>query len=231
MFARSVSPLKKEWIRIVSEDLFAELMESDYKKQGRKKETKSEPKKDGSSENRIMIGGKHFNLKNWKNGKKIVELPWHELKPVIKNINVDNISRFRKLRGKVLLEQGDFLSGVKLSMIIRVCTLIDPQASITDRMPAAFFIGEGADVEKALAGIDKILHLFRRTKKKKQFGFITLHTDGNGSYWYTSAAAFTASLEESLSSLEVLADELPDGTAVSKIGKTYRRLNELLESE
>ena len=226
MFARSVSPLRKEWIKIVSEDLYAELMEiGGIKRKDRQRKPAEKP------DSRIMIGGKHFDLKPRKNGRMIVELPWRELKPVLDNINTADIPRLKKLRGCVILDDGEFLSGTKLQIIIRVCSLLDPQANITDRMPAFFYTGEEFNHDEAFDGIGKILHLYKRNKKKKRYGFITLHTDGNGSYWYTSESSFAASVEESLSSLEVLADELADDPSLKRIGKTYRRLSELLENE
>jgi len=231
MFARSVSPLRKEWIKIISEDLYAELMEfSRGRDSGRDsgKDRKKKPE-DRLSGSRIMIGGKHFPIKPWKSGKTIVELRWSELKPVIKNINMSDVPRFKKLRGRVLLDDGEFLSGVKLSNIIKTCRLIDPQANVTNEMPASFYTGEGFDKEKVFVGTEKILHLYKRDKKKNKYGLITLHTDDNGSYWYSSGTSFTSSLEESISSLEVLADELSDDESMKRIGRSYRRLNELLE--
>lgn len=226
MFARSVSPLKKEWIKIISEDLYSELME--FSGGGGRKERAGkdvEQKNDG----RIMIGGKHFPVRPWKSGKKIVDLRWNDLKPVVKNINIKDNPRLRKMRGRVLLDDGEFLSGVKLSNIIKTCKLIDPQKNVTNKMPAAFYTGEDFSKDEVFQGIEKILHLYKRDKKKKKYGFITLHTDENGSYWYTSGTSFTASLEESLSSLEVLADEHSDDASMKTIGSTYRRLNELMD--
>lgn len=225
MFARSVSPLKKEWIRTISEDLYAELMEVS-RGSGKTKGVRADEQK---PEGRIMLGGKHFPIRNGKGGKKIVELRWSELKPVVKNINVNDNPRLRKMRGRVLLEDGEFLSGVKLVNIIKTCKLIDPKKNVTGKMPAAFYTKEEFNREQVFQGIEKILFLYKRNKKNRKFGFITLHTDDYGNYWYTSGNSFTASLEESVSSLEVLADELSDDAAMKKIGKVYRKLNTLLD--
>ncbi|MBI9108219.1 MAG: ATP-dependent RNA helicase [Spirochaetales bacterium] len=240
MFARSVSPLRKEWIKIISEDLYFELME--FSKEGGQERSKKAAKKPAEKlaeksaeksaeklgESRIMIGGKHFPMKPWKNGKKIVDLRWSELKPVIKNINMNDIPRFRKLRGRVLLDDGELLSGMKLSNIIKTCRLIDPEKDVTKNVPESFYTGEGFNRDKVFLGIENILHLYKRSKTRK-YGFITLHSDEKGGYWYSSGTSFITSLEESISSLEVLADELTDDEAMKKIGKVYRRLNELLE--
>ena len=95
-------------------------------------------------------------------------------------------------------------------------------------MPAAFYTGADFDRESVFNGINMIMNLYRKPKSKKQLGFITLHTDGSGSYWYTSGSNFLASLEESLSSLEVIADELTDKSSQKQIGRMYRKLNEMM---
>ncbi len=230
MFARSVSPLRREWIKIISEDLYYELVDT-----GRD-ETRSRKAETGEqqSRNRIRIGGKQFDIRTGKGGRKIVQLPWDEFKTVAKNIEHGELSRLKKVRGVVLIPDGEFLSGVKLVNIIRICSVIDPEKNRTGKMPAAFYTGavndssSGFDEETVFNGINRIMYLFKKPKSKKKIGFITLHTDGNGSYWYSSGSSFTASLEESLSSLEVIADELTDKRYGKQIGRIYRRLNEMM---
>ena len=46
-------------------------------------------------------------------------------------------------------------------------------------------------------------------QKNKEYGFITLFTDGNGNYWQKSTRGFSTALNESLASLETLIEE-PD---------------------
>lgn len=164
MFARSVSPLRREWLKVISEDLYHALMEyaggGSRSRKGRKEEAVK-------PETRILLGGRYFNIKTVKGGKKIVDLPWNELKPVINDIRGSELKRYRKLRGRVLLDEGEFLSRSKISRIIKTCRLIDPQKSITDKMPAAFYTGGDFDESTVFSGVDHILHLYRRGRKKR----------------------------------------------------------------
>ncbi|MDC7225581.1 MAG: ATP-dependent RNA helicase [Spirochaetales bacterium] len=224
MFARSVSPLRREWLKIISEDLYYELIDTgSYVKD----KDRQEPR-DKREENRVRIGGKSFTVKPYKGGRKIVSLPWGEFRQVVDKIQTGELSRFKKMRGTVILKDGEFLSGVKLNNIIRICKVIDPVNHVTGKMPAAFYTQAEFDSNAVFNGINMIMHLYRKPKSKKQLGFITLHTDGNGSYWFTSGSNFLVSLEESLSSLEVIADELTDKSSQKQIGRVYRRLNEMM---
>ena len=225
MFARSVSPLRREWLKIISEDLYYELIDTGSDQPARKRQT-VQRKQD---ENRLKIGGKSFVVINGKGGKKIVQLPWTEFKDVVSKIKEVDITRFRKMRGTVILSGGEFLNGVKLVNIVRICRIIDPERDMTGKMPASFYIGEDNNTDVIFNGINRIMFLFKKSNSKKNIGFVTLHTDGSGSYWYTSGKSFTASLEESLSSLEVIADELTDKSSQKQIGRVYRKLNEMMD--
>jgi ATP-dependent helicase HrpA len=225
-FARSVSPLRREWLKIISEDLYYELVET-----GAAAARDKRSEKPGSGEqDQIKIGGKKFDVKNGKGGRRVVQLPWNIFKSVINNINRNEISRFKKIRGVVILSEGEFLSGVKLNAIIRICRIMNPGNNITGKIPASFYTGAEIDNEQVFNGINLVMYLFKKPKSKKKLGFVTLHTDGNGSYWYSSGSSFSASLEESISSLEVMADELKDKSSQKQIGRIYRKLTEMLDN-
>ena len=225
MFARSVSPLRREWLKIISEDLYIELA-ADGSGGGDKslQKGRDERSSDGS---RVKLGGRWFNVKSSKNRKKVVELPWEELRPVLKKVSGHELDRCRKMRAKVIVGGGEFLSGVKLANALRICGLYDPQKNISDSMPRAFYTGDNKLDESSAAGFSRIACLYKKDNKKK-YGLITLNTDGNGSYWYSLGGSFSVSVEESLASLEVLADELKDEKLGRELSAVYRRLDGLL---
>ncbi len=237
MFARSVSPLKKEWLKRISEDLFYELViynegqQSDGRQQDGQRGARREKgqKQEGRNGTGVTIGGVSFDVKPWKSNKKIVELPWSKLRPVIERLSENDLSRIKKYRGNVLVGGGEFLTGMRMRTIIKICSVVDPERDSTMEMPAAFFADESVDWAPVIAGMNKIMKLYRKERRKKTFGFITLHTDGNRSYWYQAGRSFTSSIQESISSLEVLADQTSDNDVLKKVSSVYRRLNELLE--
>jgi hypothetical protein len=68
----------------------------------------------------------------------------------------------------------------------------------------------------------------------KELGFVCLFTDGRGTYWYKVSRGFATALNESLSSLEKLIDDLSEKDFVTveqkaKINIMYRVLNSLYE--
>ena len=224
MFARSVSPLRREWLKIISEDLYYELVDSGTDKRDGDRSGSREQRE----ENHVRIGGRMFSVSPYKGGRKIVNLPWAEFSKIVMKIKPDELAKYKKMRGVVVLSGGEFLKGTKLNNIIRICQVVDPENNVTGKIPAAFYTGAEMDYESVFNGINMIMNLYRKPKSKKQLGFITLHTDGNGSYWYSSGANFLVSLEESLSSLEVIADELTDKSSRKQIGRMYRKLNEMM---
>ena len=224
MFARSVSPLRREWLKIISEDLYYELIDSGSDGRGDKKREGQVKRED----NRIRIGGKMFTVSIGKGGRKVVSLPWTEFRSVVAGVKPAEFARFKKMRGVVMLDDGEFLSGEKLNRIIKICQVIDPVKHVTGKMPPAFYTKADFDHEAVFNGINLVMYLFRKDKSRKKHGFVTLHTDGNGSYWYTSGSSFIASLEESLSSLEEIADDLTDKTSLKQLGRVYRKLNEMM---
>lgn len=226
MFARSVSPLRREWLKIISEDLYYELVEA-ASVSGKD----SAPRAANTAEqSRVKIGSSHFDVKNGKGGRRIAQLPWKDFRSEIAGLNRNDISRLKKMRGVVILPEGEFLNGVKLNNIIKICRIYDPGNNITGKIPPAFYTGAELNSEQVFNGVNMVMYLYRKPKSKKKLGFITLHTDGSGSYWYSSGSSFPASLEESLSSLEVMADELKDKSSQKQIGRVYRKLTEMLDN-
>ena len=77
--------------------------------------------------------------------------------------------------------------------------------------------------------LDNLLKLCGLSKKKKQLGFLALHTDGQGSYWFRGTRNYITALNESLYSLETLADEQKHGSS-GAVNKVYRELARELEA-
>jgi hypothetical protein len=65
----------------------------------------------------------------------------------------------------------------------------------------------------------------------RELGFLSLFTDNSGNYWFRCSRGFSTALNESLSSLEALIDELGDDVDVEtkhEVNQCYRRLSDLL---
>jgi hypothetical protein len=68
-------------------------------------------------------------------------------------------------------------------------------------------------------------------RKKSAYGIITLQTDGDGHFWFRSVGNFTEAVNESLASLELLADQVSEemsGDQWGLVNKAYRRVDSFI---
>jgi len=223
MFARTVSPLKKEWLLRISPELASNLVPSEKRGEGRKEERRD-------TTNRIKIAGRFFEIVHLK-GKKLVILPWEELKPLIPDLPKQHLSMYRKLKGKIIYRDYSILSGYRLSGILKVAQYLDMPKEPIMRPPEGNF-KHSESLNGLIAYVDRLMSLCRRHSKKKILGFLTLEHDMNGTYWFTSARGFHTAAERSLDSLEFLSDEIDiqkNRELLSTINERYRYLTSILE--
>ena len=222
-YARSVSPLRFEWLRRISPLLHRNLSVGGYSPGGARK------KRDFT--NHIKIGSGIFKIILENGKRKTVLLPWQEIKPLIPDLDPTLLTDYRNLRGKILYHGLEILSGVRLKNIIQVLPYLHPEMNILNSFPRNSF--SPSDLEfKAKRELGRLLELCRGRKKQKQLGFLALYTDGKGNYWFKCVKGFHLALNESLASLEALADEpqgLLKGEARKIVNSQYRNLALLLE--
>ncbi len=241
MYARSVSPLSKELIRRISPELEDNLLKPekaaadgrDGRRRGDAETAGVREKLKQEATKRIYIGRELFELKIVKGKRKVVELPWERIAPVVKTVDQASFPNFKNVRGKVIYREREFLSGVKLNLILKILPLIDPEHGVCNLAGTRtrFSSGEPAALAPEL---ERVLKLCELGKKRSQFGFVTLETDGNGQYRFTCSRSFPNAAAVSLASLETLVDELDDETpdeVRERVNGAYRRLTALLEIE
>ena len=91
---------------------------------------------------------------------------------------------------------------------------------------------EGA-AERLCDALDIVLRVTAAKQKSKEYGFVCIFTDGNGTYWFKVSRGFATALNESLSSLELLSDDVnADFTEAQKekANQVYRTLHSLYEA-
>jgi len=187
--------------------------------------------------NNIKIGGEVFEMETVK-GKKQVKLPWERLKTVIDNINPETAAMYKNLRGIIIVDgKYSLLGGEKLFLILSLA----PSLGIDGTAERSRFQKKNFNSSSNLDELITILpHLVKpalwkggreKTTNRKDLGFISLYSDGNGSYWTQLTRSFHTSLNESLSSVETLIDELSDDVEKDKkriVNQCYRRLSDFL---
>lgn len=252
-FAMSVSPLTKALLEKISPNLEEKLYSLRGKKgrsltgnlefKGKKFEDdkgKLYGRDDGhfggkkskdKNENQLEIGGELFNIEKQK-GKKILILPLEKFRNALKNEHDENkMATFAGIRSKVLIKGTGLLAGEKLELVCKVVKKLNLEPLPEKSWPRKNFdINKEGGFDELISSIGCTLRI-TQSKKAKELAFLTLFTDGRGAYWFKASRGFTTALNESLSSLESLADE---SSALNVDGKerlnaVYRLLNGLYD--
>lgn len=250
MYAMSVSPLRKELLARIDENLLAMLSgpgkgrrgkEGDSRdtapsgrdvrrdkasaaKSGERPQSRPETKADG-----VAFGGEFFELTKIK-GKKQLVLPREKFMKALSSVDLSGsyTTQISGLRGKLMFGSHELLSGEKMDLIIRVATTF----SLEQVDPSAWPRKENfVSAERAADLVKNLKYLFRITvakEKSKELGFICLFTDGAGQYWFKCSRGFHTALNETIASLESLIDETSDSLAPDlkeEVSVIYRKLN------
>ncbi|MBS7260797.1 MAG: ATP-dependent RNA helicase [Treponema sp.] len=231
MFAFAVSPLTKSLLDKINPNLVADL---DAVKKGRDKGFEKEKVKDPEKlarqiekkqakalktqnigkEDALFLGSEIFGTRKIK-GKKTALL---EIDKLIRAAESEKDEKKLKVAGamtaKVILRDGGtLLEGEKLSLILRLAKELELNPIREDgwnrKANINLYDGNENSKRQVLTAVSVILRVALAKQKNKEYGFITLFTDGKGNYWQKSTRGFSTALNESLASLETLIEE-PD---------------------
>lgn len=222
MWARSVSPLEQELVKRVNPELLRQLQAAEKGRAPRTMQT----------ENEVLIHGRAFPVRRLKGAKNLVELPWNDLKTLLRKGAGKLPPEIANRKAVVLYQDQEIFSREKIGVILAHARFIDPESDIVSSWPGRKqFSSAGLD---ALASqIHLVMKLTRTKKSARSLGFITLNTNSNGQYWFTVQRHYFSAVGESLAALEVLLDELPENSSpgsISTINETYRRLLSMYET-
>ena len=137
---------------------------------------------------------------------------------------------WEKLKAKLIYGNMELLVGAPLSTVIRAVPLLPANEQILSRFPGRKNFRMPEDRDALLKSIPMVLTVVMAGGKKKERGpgFVTLYTDGGGTYWLRVVRGFHTAITESLASLEKLADETPEGSdneSLRTVNSTYRKLS------
>lgn len=232
MFAMSVSPLTKNLLNKIDPLLEASL--NNTRRRGKtdiiKTTISSKPKQD--LENTAFIGGTEFAIQKIK-GKKHIILPLESFTKAIANENNESrLAQLSGLRGKILVDKYELLTGEKMDLIITLSQELDLHPIAEKEWNRKMNLRFADAPKKLIDSLKNILKITVAKSKSKELGFICLFTDGCGTYWFKVSRGFATALNESLSSLELLIDEaanIVDVEQKSRINEIYRKLSKLYE--
>lgn len=233
MFARSVSPLNRQWLSIISERLaleFGGVMETTAIGRGKAGKKTDKKKRDTTWE--VRLGGEIFKLEPYKKNKKMAILPWEKISRVVAETPEKNLKIHETLRGKIVFQGYEIHAGDQIGSILKIVPYIDPPGDLREQTARKGNFSTSTQLPELCDELEKILKLSPSRKKSKSLGFLTLDTDGTGTYWLKVIRSFHTAVDVSLSSLEVLADELNEEIEKSyldRVNRVYRRLSEIYE--
>lgn len=244
MYAMSVSPLTKSILAQISPDLLEKLenirkkktLESQadsYEEHISKKQREREGKKvENKDENFVSLGGKTFPVK-LKKGKKQAELNFEDFIVAAKSEeSKEKIKAFGTLLCKIVFSNGfSLLENEKLTTTIKIAKTIDltPISEKDWNRKLNANLSEENGAEKVTEICTNALRVAIAKQKSKEYGFICVFTDGNGTFWNKVSRGFSTALNESLASLETLVDSenVFSEEQKQRINKVYGVLNEL----
>ncbi len=238
-YARSVSPLKKEWLRTVSEELYQGLRRSRDDQKGRRKGDEQDRDRAEREEKRdttwqIAVGGRTFTLKPYKGKKKIAIIPYKDLVDLCRN-GVPQVSGATgNVRARVELQEYTLLPGVRLATILRVGPYLESPPRILREWPQSVRYAVADDAGTLVEHLRDILQLAPAKRKTKQLGFLALYSSRDGRYWFKPNRSFISAVHESLASMEQLIDDLKEQehrVYAESVGETYRRLTTIIEQD
>jgi len=227
-YARSVSPLERHWIQNISPEL-SDSMQIQEKAGKKSRQELVKGRRDTTWE--ISIGSTVFKLVPDKGkSKKIAIMDWEKLSRALKPYKADQLPDFGSMKGKLYYKGIELMSVTRISTILKAAKMLNPVKDIISKYPNKNYHADNSQhLEELSHQLSNILKAVEGGKrKKKTMGFVTLMTDGQGIYWFKSGRQLNASLNESLASLELLADEVSEDVTEEvwkRINKVYRWLD------
>ena len=228
IFAMSVSPLTKTMLDQINPDLYERLnackkaesklftdvvpVQKKEKKDNKKadKFLKTPKTQESIPENYLSIGNELFETTKIK-GKKTALLPLDKfIQALSQEKDEKKLSACGSLKGRIVTSNhGILLDGEKLSTIIEAAKNLNlvPISEKEWNRKLNANINDPFGKEQILNSLDIILRTAISKQKNKEYGFITLYTDGNGTYWFKTSRGYSTALTESHSSLETLIEE------------------------
>ena len=249
IFAMSVSPLTKPMLDTINPSLFERLKacksnslslsgltrQSINKKDSRVKHGNDNGRigndngrigNDNFPGDALSLGDFVFETTKIK-GKKTAILPIEYLALAVKTEKDKNkLKACENLRGQIKLNAGGILmDGEKMGTIINALQVLDltplGEKRWNRRLNTSIYDQVGK--ESLIDSLDWCLHTAIAKQKNREFGFVTLYTDGNGNYWYKVTRGFNTAVTETHHSLETLVEENVEFTHEEE-----RKINALL---
>ncbi len=226
MYARSVSPLRRQLLSVISPLLTQAFVKGVPITREREKEKKRD------FTNQMKIGQEAFPIRTIKGGRKMVIMEWEKLRAVLQQIAPGGLPSFKNMFGTIIWDGKEIFYGMKLSVILSLAPYLHTEEGVWEDWPAGKTFIFARDGREVCSYLPRLLCLCPLKGTSKRLGFLTLYTDWKGSYWFKSEKSLLTARQETLASLESIADEpeelLPREDRESA-ARLYHLISEMLE--
>lgn len=181
----------------------------------------------------VAIGNEKFEVKKIK-GQKVVILPYEKFINAVQTETDERNLRFsQNLKAKIVFSNGwTLLNGEKLKTVVNLAKKVNlvPIKESDWNRKLNLNINEDGSAKELFSAISSILKVVAAKQKSQEYGFVCLFTDYNDNYYLKVSRGLSTALNESIASLDSLADkdELFSDDEKDKINGIYRLLNEVL---
>ena len=228
MYARTVSPLKKEYLDLISPTLYNEI--NSYNKPEKIKGDNSKNKKNLKSNNKtINIYGKELNLLVTTNsrGKKeeLLIINLEDLKFLYSRQK--NARRHPQNYKSVLVYNNQYIhKGDTLFNIIDLYNKLPKNKIITKISTSVNYSAD--EIDKITSKFNCLLNLAQYNRKRSELGFIELVSKSENCFCYSINKDLFDSIANTSFSLEILKEKMPRDKQISR---AYSKMLNLLKLE
>lgn len=231
MYARTVSPLKREWLDSISVDLrkrLGGLHQADPKREREERVTRREKRQEEGETEKLTIFDRQYPLVDAPKGKrKIVVVPLQDL-AYLAAAN-QRARRQPKSTAAALEFQGHYIHfGDKLHTLFELHGKLSPQKGILESPPSGSF--SSAEPATLVENLEWIGAFCRLKKRRGMLGFCQLESHGNGQYRFSANGSAFEALDNSLYALGQLVDEIDAQRQPLLSRATKKKFEQLLKS-
>lgn len=225
MYARTVSPLKREWLEEISTSLSSKIrsLQNKIERNGVDNSKDTQVKKD-TKKNTYTLYGMTFKVIDIgkKKSKPVLVIPSQDLSRLA--VSYKKASRHPKNLYATISYNGSYIClGAKLQEIIELSRHLDFSKPIFIEKPYDKVLGFD-NIEDLIPYLGQIMCL-SRLKDKTKLGFVELITNKNSLFFHVNPS-FTDALNNTAYSLLVTLDEKPN---CKELRKTYNRILKFLD--
>ena len=226
MYARSVSPLRKPLLGAISPLLTQAFVK------GVPIAREKEKEKARDFTNQMKFGEEVFPVGVIKGGRKMVVMEWEKLRPVLQQLAPGSLPSFKNIFGVVMWDGREIFHGMKLSSILSLAPYLHTEEGVWENWPSGVQFHFSKDGRKLCSYLPRLLCLCPLKGASKRLGFLTLYADWKGNYWFKSEKSLLTARQETLASLEAIADEpekLLHPEDKETAARLYHLISEMLE--